>query len=107
MEAGNAIKQAAKWMMICGAALIFCGVVFGALITLLSMSRTFTSLGQSGISDPKAVASAIGHALTSYWVGLCIGGLGIFSLCTGFIVLLLSQTGTPPPPPLPNENSNL
>ena len=85
------MKNAAKWMMIGGGAILLLGAGSGFLVTTLSMSLAFSSLGDSGVSAPKTIAIVIGHALLSSVIGLSIAALGLISLITGLIIFLLNK----------------
>jgi biopolymer transport protein ExbB/TolQ len=63
-------------------ALLTAAPVLGVLGTLFGMTRAFTALGSSGVSDPQALSEGIGTSLVSTAVGfaLCPVGVVIFTL---------------------------
>ena len=91
------MKNAAKWMMIIGGTILLLGAGSGILATTLSMTHVFATLGATGITDPKTLATSIGHALFYSTIGFAIASIGLVSLITGFVVFLLSKRDSTPP----------
>ena len=73
------------------------GIVIGGLLTLapawcllgtvFGMIRAFIGLGESGISDPAAVASGISSALLSTVIGFVLAPVGLAIAITSIILL--------------------
>jgi hypothetical protein len=82
----------------------FLGAIVGGLLALgplygvFGMMRAIAILGQRGVSDPRAMSSAIGEVLLGTAGGLLVWPLGA-ALCAYCIVQLLK--GPKQPPPLP------
>lgn len=84
------------------------GIVLGALLSLspllglagtaCGMFRAFHTLGQSGVSDPRALATDIGMTLWLTAFGLMLFPLGLVVLILS-VVFHLKRPSTPPPLP--------
>ena len=87
--------------------LTIAGIVFGALLTLapafgllgtvLGMSRAFSTLGDSGITDPKALSDSVGVTLVSTATGLFLFPFGIVILTLFLIFYFRLRASSPPP----------
>ena len=94
-----------RWLWITGivvGAMLTAGPLWGAAATALSMTAAFDTLNQSGVADPRALATHVGHSLTAMAAGVvaCPVGLGILSLSIIFLVRHRSAQ-----PPLPATNA--
>jgi len=89
--------------------LLIFGIVIGSLLTLapvlgvagtvFGMTKAFSTLGQSGIADPRALAASIGTALVYTAVGLVLLVVGLVVLITSLVLFVRLPKEAPPPLP--------
>ena len=84
--------------MIGGGAVALGAPSSGLLATIFGMTRSFAVLKESGVSDPKLLADAVGQTLVATASGLFIGGMGLVVFLGGLIVWLAQRSGSTPPP---------
>jgi len=93
------VKPAIKYMLIAGIIGTLGPIMIGFLITIWGMIRAFHTLGSAGISDPQALANAIGTSLVATMAGIVVGMLGLVVFVTALILHFATKTQTPPPSP--------
>jgi len=86
--------------MIVGGALTIGGPMMGVLGTVLGMIQGFGTLEKAGVADPAGLASNIGVALVSTFIGIGLGGIGVVVLIVGFIMWQAGKSSSTSPPPL-------
>ena len=74
---------------------------FGLIGTVVGMTRSFSTLGSSGIGDPKALGDSIGVTLMSTAAGLFLFPVGVLILTLSLVFYYRLRASTPPPLPVP------
>ena len=73
--------------------------LFGLLGTVFGMTRAFATLGNAGVSDPRALADSIGTTLLSTAIGLFLCPAGIVILVISLVFFSRLRASSPPPLP--------
>ena len=94
------MKNAGFWSMIVGGAIAVGAPAVGALGAALGMVRSFATLGEKGVADPKGLAESVGGVLTASAYGFFVAGFGLVIFFIG-LGLWLSAKSRRVPPPLP------
>lgn len=87
--------------MIVGGIMLFISPIAGALGAAGAVAQANVVLGDTGIADPRALASRIGLAILSSAAGLCLalaGGI-LCVVCLIFYLKLRQIRFSPPPLP--------
>jgi len=93
------VKPVPKRLLISGLVLCFGAPLTGFLITVLGMIGAFNTLGQSGISDPKALSTHIASALVATMSGIVVAvAVGIPLTIAGLVTHFATRESTTPNP---------
>ncbi len=80
-------------LLIAGGLLFFGAPLAGLAGTIFSMIGAFHDLGDSGISDPRALANYIGNGLIATWAGLILAmAVGLPMVSVGVILCRRQKT---------------
>ena len=96
------------WLGMAVGALLTCAPVLGMFGTLFGMSQALNTLRQSGIGDPRQLATAIAGMLLATAGSFALFPVGIVLLVVCGLLLRRSRRSGPPPlPRFPENMENL
>ena len=91
-------RKAPLALIVLGSVLAF-GPLWGALATVIGMSRAFANLGASGPARPEPLAADVGMALWATMAGMVASPIGLVLLAGGIVWLVrITPCATQPEP---------